>query len=114
MTTRKLASEMRWSYKWLVEQDCGCSHWPIGDGLAIAMGWIGNSIYAKIGRITGLQCELCDFPMPFDAKTGEVFDTMEWVWTVGEDVPMAKRFYSIAYDMNRFVPEAKKVARGKN
>jgi hypothetical protein len=115
MTTRKLASEMRRSYKWLVEQDCGCSHWPIGEGLAIAMGWIDNSIYAKIGRITGLQCDFdCDFPMPADPETGDVFDTMEQVWTVGEDTPKAKTFYAIAYDMNHFAPQVKKFARGED
>lgn len=115
MNARKLAKEVRSGIEWLIKEDCGCCHWPIGKGMAIAMGWHDNGtddyvIAYKVGKITSLQCDLdWDFPMP-STEDGEVYDTC---CTIVEDkkVPSAKDCYLIALDMNTAARGAKRALR---
>ena len=114
MNARKLAKEVRNSTKWLIDVDCGCCHWPIGNDMALALGWHDNGenwvIAYQIGKLTGLQCDFdVDFPMPHTYE-GDIYDTCT---TIVDDkqVPSAKDCYLIALDMNKAIRDFRKAWR---
>ena len=111
--------------EWLKANDCGCCHFHLTDTdnyrMHICIGWhdLGDGpkekdyhnwkIAWKIGMETfnnGMQTDLdIDFIMPYDEKTGEVFDTE---MTIEDDITTMKGWNALAAEMNRSAKEAVK------
>ncbi len=81
--------DVKGAVEWLLKEGCGCYHFHICDTetkhMHICIGWhdYGDEwqIASKIGMESfnnGMQCDFdIDFDMPYDAETGEVWDTLQ-------------------------------------
>lgn len=111
-------------FEWLKKENCGCYHFHLTDTdnyrMHICIGWhdLGDGpkengyhnwkIAWKIGMETfnnAMQTDLdIDFIMPYDEKTGDVYDTE----SIMVDMTTMKGWNSLAAEMNRTAKEVVK------
>lgn len=107
--------------KWLKDKDCGCCHFWIENtatkNMSICVGWHNNGegweIAWKIGMESFNNCMQCDldidFEMPYDAESGEVYDTLETIVDFAnsdDDILERLDYEAIANSMNEAAPKA--------
>ena len=101
-------------YEWLKKENMGCCHLSVGqtakNDICICMGWHDDGedgeIAWKIGEQSfrnAMQTDLdVDFDMPYDPKTGDVYDTLSYL----DDVdPETFDWNRLADEMNRTAQE---------